>query len=192
MTVCCVNKTTLLPFYDARHALHRQMTENPLEYRQDMLLTTHVMVAATVGVTVAPDRPWLGFILGFLSHLLIDVVPHGDRDLYKDYVKGDRVRQAVAYVGIDAVSAVLLTLVLVNQSLDDGVRGAVSWAIVGGVLPDLLVALHEHLKVQALKGFHRFHFFFHNLLSDRYGDVPFWAGMGMQALLVVGVFHWFI
>lgn len=156
-----------------------------------MLLTTHVMVGASLGLLVAPDRPWLAFGVGFLSHLLIDVIPHGDADLYQNYLSGKQVRRAMAYVGTDAVCAILLTIILLNSPLHEDIRGIVSWGIAGGVMPDLLVGAREKLKIQVLDGFHRFHFFFHNSLSKRYGDVPMWLGIGGQAAAIAGMMQWF-
>jgi hypothetical protein len=156
-----------------------------------MLLTTHVMVGASLGLLVAPDRPLLAFGVGFLSHILIDIIPHGDADLYENYLNGKQVRRAMAYVGTDAACAVILTLILLNSPLHEAVRGAVSWGIAGGVVPDVLVGAREKLKIQALDGFHRFHFFFHNMVSKRYGDVPMWLGIGGQAAVIAGMVQWF-
>mgnify|MGYP006054830527 FL=1 len=152
-----------------------------------MLVTTHVMVAASLGVILAPSHPWLAFVLGLASHLMIDIIPHGDSALYKAYKQGERVNQAHAYTGIDAACAVIETAWSLNQPLVDGARTVVFWAMVGGVLPDILVGIREYLNVLALERFRKIHFFFHDLLIKRYGDVPFLMGLGIEATVIVAL-----
>jgi hypothetical protein len=44
-----------------------------------MTLTTHATLGAVIGR--ATGNPVLAFIFGFISHFLIDMVPHGDTGL---------------------------------------------------------------------------------------------------------------
>ncbi len=41
-----------------------------------MTLTTHVAIGAGIGVLVG--NPELGFVLGLVSHFMVDMIPHGD------------------------------------------------------------------------------------------------------------------
>ncbi len=156
-----------------------------------MMLTTHVMVGATLALTLAPDRPWLAFVLGFVSHLLIDVIPHGDAEMYTKYQKGQQIRLALAYNAIDAVVAIVLIGILLNLPLGEMSRGIATLGIFGGVLPDLLAGLREVAKSRWLEAFHRIHFFFHDGVTKRWGDVPLWLGIGAQVIVIGALFPLF-
>ncbi len=153
-----------------------------------MMLTTHVMVGATLALTIAPDRPWLAFLLGFVSHLLIDVIPHGDADMRVRYQNGQQVKLALAYNAIDAVVAIVVIGILLNLPLGEMSRGIATLGIFGGVLPDLLAGLREILKSRWLEAFHRVHFFFHDGVTKRWGDIPLWVGIGVQVIVIAALF----
>ncbi len=147
-----------------------------------MFLVTHAAIGALVG-ELFPNHPYLAFVLGFCSHLLTDIIPHGDTKIYKGYIAGSKVKRAIAYVMLDGVITVFFILTLFNTHVYDH-RFAVSMGVAGGVLPDLLVAMYEIFHVKALKWFHKFHFFFHNMISGKH-DLPFPVGFAMQLLLLV-------
>ncbi|MBM3205073.1 hypothetical protein FJZ48_03805 [Candidatus Uhrbacteria bacterium] len=147
-----------------------------------MFITTHAALGALVAEAI-PTHPILTFALGMASHFLADIIPHGDGGLYKGYITGSKVKRAVAYVVIDGVVAILFVLFLFNTQLYEN-RLAVSMGIVGGVLPDLLVGVYELFRARGLRWFHRVHFFFHNLISGRTGDLSFPAGFSMQLLFL--------
>lgn len=154
-----------------------------------MLLVTHAAVGAIVGQ--ATGSPLLAAIGGFISHFLIDVIPHGDSNLYKSYKRGERIRLARAYITIDAIATLLFVLALFN--FRDFIHPVnVSLGVAFGVLPDLLIGLYETGKASWLRGFHGVHFFFHNLITDRKRDLSFRYGLLMQlvvlALLQIKVF----
>lgn len=151
-----------------------------------MFITTHAALGA-LAAEMIPTHPILAFFIGMATHFISDIIPHGDSGLYKGYVSGSKVKRAVAYVVIDGVVAILFVLFLFNTQVFDH-RLAISMGIAGGVLPDLLVAVYELFRVKGLRWFHRVHFFFHNMISGRYGDLAFPAGFGMQLLFLAALF----
>ena len=44
-----------------------------------MFLTAHTSVALLISTKII--NPFLGFILGFISHFLVDIIPHGDESI---------------------------------------------------------------------------------------------------------------
>ena len=50
-----------------------------------MTLTTHATVGAVIGYAIG--EPLAGFVLGFLSHVQLDMRPHGDYRLGRDIRK---------------------------------------------------------------------------------------------------------
>ena len=150
-----------------------------------MFITTHAALGALVG-ELFPNHPILAFGFGMISHFLSDIIPHGDTHLYKGYVTGSKVKRAIAYVAIDGIVAIFFVLFLFNTRLFDN-RLAISMGIVGGVLPDLIVGIYEVTRYKGLRWFHRVHFYFHNLISSRRGDLTFASGFAMQMVFLAAL-----
>lgn len=150
-----------------------------------MFVITHAAIGALIGEYSA-GHPAVAFSLGMVSHFLTDIIPHGDTHLYKNYVAGTKVKRAIAYAMIDAILTIFFVLFVFNSGLVTD-KLTVSLGIVGGVLPDFLVALFEIFKFRWLLWFHRLHFFFHNLVCSRKGDMPFTSGFAMQIVFLVAL-----
>lgn len=151
-----------------------------------MTLTTHAAIGAAIGSAVG--NPVLGFALGAASHFLVDMIPHGDNqlaDLFRIHKKKRKL--AVAYVMVDGVIAMYMVMAIFLVRTD-GTNIAFAAAVAGSVLPDLLVGLSDIFRTRALKQFYRFHFYFHDFFSRKYGDVPLrWALIG-QAVFIAVIF----
>ena len=155
-----------------------------------MFITTHALIGALIAEQV-PNTPIWAFVLGLISHFITDIIPHGDSSLYKGYVSGSKVKRAIAYVTFDGLIALLGVLALFNTKFVDH-RAAISLGILGGVLPDFLVALCELFRIKQLRWFYKLHFFFHNLIISKKGDIPLGVGMTLQiAVLIVTVLRAF-
>ncbi len=147
-----------------------------------MTLTTHATIGAVIGHAVG--NPLWAFIFGFISHFIVDMIPHGDTGLSDNFRIHKRKRKrAVAYVVIDAIVALFFVLIIANTRDIESVR-TFSWGIVGGVLPDLIVGLFEVTKAPFLRWFIRFHFFFHDFFVQRKGDVPLYYAIMAQIVLI--------
>ncbi|MBI4281055.1 hypothetical protein HY628_02575 [Candidatus Uhrbacteria bacterium] len=154
-----------------------------------MLIITHAAVGAIVGQTTG--SPLWAALGGFISHFLIDMIPHGDSQMYHQYKQGKDTRRAVAYVTVDAIASILFVLFLfVMRDFIHPLN--VSLGIAFGVLPDLLIGLFETGKIRWLAKFHGIHFYFHNFFTSRRRDFSFRNGFILQlvllALLQVRVF----
>jgi hypothetical protein len=114
------------------------------------------------------------------------MIPHGDLKMYKGYLQGTKVKRAIAYATIDAVVCVLFVLFLFNTKIVEN-RLATTMGIAGGVLPDMLVAVYELTKARWLKWFHGVHFFFHNLVVNKRGDMAFASGFAMQLVFLAAL-----
>jgi hypothetical protein len=147
-----------------------------------MTVTTHTVIGAGIGMTMG--NPILGFFLGFVSHLLVDMIPHGDHNLaeqYKVYKKKKKI--ALAYVGLDASIALFALLILFNV-IDYQNKVAFSAAIAGSILPDILIGLYEITKTKYLRWFNSLHFFFHDFFVKKHGDVKLSHAIVGQAGLI--------
>jgi len=147
-----------------------------------MTLTTHAALGAVIGH--AAGDPALGFTLGFASHFLIDMIPHGDSGLADNYkIHKKNQKTALAFVAIDATAALFLVLVLANTRDIESVR-AFSWGVAGSVLPDLIIGLYEVTKTKYLRWFNTLHFAFHDYFIKRKGDVPLYYAILAQIVLI--------
>lgn len=150
-------------------------------FTNHMFLSTHATVGALIS-TITESAP-LAFFLGVVSHFLIDMIPHGDTHLHKNYKNGERVRRAIAYVVIDAIVMVGVVLWL-TMAVRLGTPRAQMAGIIGGLLPDALVGLGEIWHTRWLSSFTRFHFFFHNYFVHRRRDLAFRYGVTMQMIIL--------
>ncbi len=147
-----------------------------------MTLTTHAAIGAAIGSAVGD--PLLGFVLGAASHFLVDMIPHGDNqlsDLFRVHKK--RRKLAIAYVTVDAIVAMYMVMA-VFLVRTDGTNVAFAAAVAGSILPDLLVGMADLVNWKPLKKFCKFHFYFHDFFSRRYGDVKLKYALVGQALAV--------
>jgi len=151
-----------------------------------MTITTHAAIGAVIGFSIG--NPWLGFLLGFISHFLVDMIPHGDSRLSVKYRIQKKKRGPVTFATIDALIALYIILGLVNLPISTS-QTALTAAIAGSVLPDLLVGFFDMTKSRYLKKFVKIHFFFHDFFTTRFGDIKLHQAIFGQAVVVVGLLN---
>lgn len=140
-------------------------------------------MGAVIGEAVG--NPLLGFIIAIAVHFLVDIIPHGDNFISNNFrVLKRRRKLAVAYVSLDAIAAILFVLFIVNVR-DVALIRPISMGIVGSILPDLLVGLYDITKSKYLRWIYKLHFVFHDILINRYGDVPLRYSLAAQMILVL-------
>jgi hypothetical protein len=140
-------------------------------------------MGAVIGEAIG--NPLLGFIVAIIIHFLVDIIPHGDNFLSNNFrVLKRRRKQAVTYVTVDAICAILFVLFIVNVR-DVALIRPISMGIIGSILPDLLVGLFDLTKSKYLRWIFNLHFTFHNLIIKRRGDVPLKYALVVQIILVL-------
>ncbi|PIX62325.1 hypothetical protein CO057_03890 [Candidatus Uhrbacteria bacterium CG_4_9_14_0_2_um_filter_41_50] len=147
-----------------------------------MTITTHAAIGAVIGFSVG--NPVAGFIIGMCSHFLVDMIPHGDSNLAKKFRIQKKKRGAVTFTTIDAVIAIYVILGVSNLPIPTS-DVALSAAIAGSIMPDLVIGLHDLTKSKYLKWFVKLHFFFHDFFSKKYGDIKLGYAIIGQAVIVV-------
>ena len=126
-----------------------------------MFLAVHAAVGAIAGNSV--ESPTAAFALGFISHFFIDMIPHGDADMYEGYKSGEKKKLALIYLWGDVLATIaLIVLFFIRQDFFSPLN--VALGIVGGLLPDIIVGLFEILKprrhrwaYRKLESFHALH-----------------------------------
>jgi hypothetical protein len=126
-----------------------------------MLVSVHATIGAVIGEKI--HYSLFAFALAFLSHFILDIIPHGDKSLIKAY-RNDFKNRAMLYLIIfDIISTVvLLSLMFYLHKLS--YSPSVLWGIIGGILPDVMVAIHEITHKQFQRT-HKAHDWVHEKLN---------------------------
>jgi hypothetical protein len=108
-----------------------------------MLISVHATIGAVIGEKV--HYSLFAFALAFLSHFVLDIIPHGDKTLIRAY-RNDFKNKALLYlIFFDIISTIiLLGLMFCLHKITYST--SVLWAIIGSVLPDFMVGIHEVTK----------------------------------------------
>lgn len=146
-----------------------------------MTVSTHMAVGASIGLII--QNPILGFSLGFISHILLDIIPHGDSKMAERLkVHGQKV-VPYTYGVLDYISSYYILLAFLNIATINNMF-AFTAAIAGSLLPDLLVVVHEASRGRLFKKFNDFHFLFHDMLVKKTGDIKLFYGISYQAIII--------
>ena len=150
-----------------------------------MFLAGHAAAGALIGQQLQ-ENAILIFLLAFISHFLLDLIPHGDHHHVVDYYFGkkEKLKEIYNTIKIDAVATIIIVVVLLVYTHLN--RIAIAWGIIGGVLPDLIVGLNELVKNSKIKWFTKFHFRVHNALVKSF-DVKPWPGAVFQIIVIAAI-----
>ena len=163
-----------------------------------MFLTTHA--AAGILISNYVHDPLAVFGLSFASHFVLDFIPHGDRNIYGQYLQEGphRYRQALMVSGLDVAALMFLAAAVISQpGLPN--HELMIIGILGSILPDLLShffpIIHERMswlwvirqlyrltKPSGLRYFVRAQNWLHRVLhhSIIHYDVSFTTGLSIQ------------
>lgn len=154
-----------------------------LYYNQPMTLLVHAAAGALIGQYA--NNPAIAFFYGILSHIILDAVPHGDSGLYKKYKNKEvSARKAMAGSIIDSICAIIFVLIFFNLDIAPS-RLITSLAIVGSIIPDILIGFYELLEPKApkvLRIIHRWHFKNHDFIAKKY-DLSLKRGRMLQVII---------
>ena len=157
-----------------------------------MYITTH----ATIGLLIARviPNPVLAFILGFISHYILDFIPHDN--LIKDPKLKEKVRKEevdikkipayrhfiiMAIIDHIIIIGLFIFLFIYQEQMVQNPISAIT-AMAGAIIPDYLWAPYTMWKWKIFKPFHKLNLWVHSLRKDM---VPTWLGTTLQIVFVV-------
>lgn len=165
-----------------------------------MTLATHAVVGGTVAAFF-PSHPIIAFFTGFISHFLLDAIPHWDYKILSAYANPDIAMTANAIesglsekiiadkyflldllrTGIDVLLGFVIVLIIWHPLFP------VRWQIlvlgaIGGILPDFLQFIYTRFPHQPMVALQKFHSFMHADLKLK--DRPV-LGVTTQILTIV-------
>jgi len=105
-----------------------------------MFLAVHSSVGLFIGSEVA--NPWLAFLLGFVSHLVLDMIPHGDEGLGESKNPARKIKKLFLISSVDLLLVIALFFYLTNNSFIV-LRPGILTGLAGSLLPDFIWGFHE-------------------------------------------------
>jgi len=158
-----------------------------------MILITHAIVGAAAGRLVS--NPLLSFVLGLVSHFLIDAIPHWSYGLAsvildeKNPLKKDMVidRHSIkdfVFIGIDFCSGIILAVFIFQGKINfTDVPLPLLCGALGGVFPDALQFVYFKIRRQPLIAIQKLHIWFHfNHVKDNV-SLPY--GILSQTIVII-------
>jgi len=132
-----------------------------------MYLTVHAAAGGAIGQWV--NQPWLAFVIGFASHLVLDMIPHGDEGISSwTWFKTERARIVAAGM-IDLVLMVVMLVIWIKYSgygqisqLPGMIAGTA-----GAVAPDALWGFQELTGAPLLRQYRAWHQKTHNIIKTK-------------------------
>lgn len=160
-----------------------------------MTLTTH----ALIGVSTAsffPKYPLLAFGAAFLSHFIIDAIPHWDypikslqqnmdNPLESKIISNSAFVTDLIRIGFDFLLGITLSF-LIFRPENPLLGQTVFMGAIGGILPDPLQFLYWKIKKEPLISLQRFHIWIHAKTDLK--DKPI-KGIIFQIVLVAVVIY---
>lgn len=159
-----------------------------------MILTPHAIVGASLA-NMFPNDPVLGFSLAFISHYVLDLVPHIDYDAdnflnkldkntgtLKTIVKSTGSALHFLFIFSDFIFGLFLCILFFARDEKSAMITLIG--IAGGVLPDFFQFLYFKYKKQPWIFFKKIHDKLHNIIEVK--NEKFW-GISFQFVLPVFV-----
>lgn len=146
-----------------------------------MFLTAHTSIGLLISTKVV--NPFIGFILGFISHFIADMIPHGDEAIGIRGRNLTKKQQKIFFMFIgffDGLGTVTLTYFFINHSDINNI--IILSTLLGAWMPDFLWISIEFFDIKFLKWFHKLHQYLHDYIGYRYSVV---YGLLFQISLVV-------
>jgi hypothetical protein len=156
-------------------------------------MTVHAAAATIIGKQA--NNAILAFILGLLSHFVLDMLPHGDERLGKQFfghklkILQDRgeLKFLALYGSADSIFLSFFILWLF-RSFEFVNSNVVVWAIVGGIIPDLISVTYKLTNSRLLKWFNNIHIINHKYLVEKLDwDWPLKYAIVMQLVVMTGL-----
>ena len=129
-----------------------------------MFITVHAAAGGAIGQFI--HEPWLAFGIGFASHFVLDMIPHGDEGIIKwKWFKTVRNRiiaaSALDFLALLCISSIWLYTVPAAQF-----PGMV-YGMAGAILPDALWGFHELTGAPFLNWYRRLHSNMHDIFKSK-------------------------
>ena len=146
-----------------------------------MFLTVHTAFA--ILIAKYSSSIILAFIFGWVSHYLLDAIPHGDKEL-GEWLEKKQLNKIFIVTITDAIIAINFIGLIIFWGKFNIPLHFIWAATAGAVLPDLINAFDLLAKPRFLEIPNRVHYFFHNLIENKITK-PFSLKYGLVLQIIV-------
>ncbi len=150
-----------------------------------MYITVHAAAGAAIGTFTA--NPLLAFAGGFISHLILDMIPHGDERIKKWKLFRTVTMRITAAAALDFAGVIAVLLFLVNNA-DVALMPGILAGMAGGVAPDALWGFHELTGTPLLNWYRAWHSKGHDVITKK--KITMMQGFMVQIPLLI-LLLWF-
>ena len=98
-------------------------------------MTLAVHTAAALVIAQHSHSHLQAFLLGFLSHIILDMIPHGDYHLSRWFNKGQKMRKIIFLAEADILISTIIAAAFFYSYVAN--PSIFVWALVGSWLPDI-------------------------------------------------------
>ncbi len=125
-------------------------------------------------------NPWLAFILGFISHFILDAIPHDALEIKRWQDKGQYMKKVALETILDLLLLLLLILFLQQNNLLN-LNYSIMAGVAGAILPDYIWGFGELFKIKSkwLERYKKMHNGNHALLRKN-TYIPIKYGLPIQ------------
>jgi len=149
-----------------------------------MFLTVHASAGVLIGHYA--KNIWLAFILGFISHFILDAIPHGDENLIIDKadITKKEIMKVLALASSDGL-VMLSVLGLLYMSGQFELTPSIIAAVIGTILPDVFNGIYMVTKFSWFEKFSHWHFQAHYIFKKYLVSLS--TGLVIQFLTVTSL-----
>ena len=135
-----------------------------------MILTNHAVAGAALA-SLVPNEPLVGFIMVFLSHFVLDAIPHWDyslqslkedkdNSLNNDMILNGKFVNDIFKISLDIIIGISLSFLVFSFYLKYSVWAVLCGAI-GAMTPDALQFIYMKWRHEPLVSLKKFHVWIH-------------------------------
>jgi glucan phosphoethanolaminetransferase (alkaline phosphatase superfamily) len=143
-----------------------------------MFLTVHAASGIVIGQYMT--NPILAFIIGFILHYIIDMIPHGDTKVNSKYKNPIHIGTAALFDFI-ILFFILISLLFAKVNL---FKPSIITGMLGAMLPDILQGFYYIYRGKFFKKMQNIHNFFHDAISQKY-EMSFILGIIFQLIILI-------
>lgn len=160
-----------------------------------MILTPHIIVGATIGAKT--QNLGLIVILGLITHLIMDKIPHYDYDLpavFREFRKNKKIKPLLSdfvKMAIDITIGVSIVFIIIwyKNLIDFNYLPFILFGIFISLLPDIILGLAFLIPGKTARKINRVGYFFHFEHKQKEGKITF---LGLTTTILITIVSAFL
>jgi len=153
-----------------------------------MYLTVHAAAGAAVGQFI--PNVWIAFLAGFISHFILDMIPHGDENIQHWKFFNTKLRRTIAAALIDFGVLIAFSVYWLSTNQIAQIPG-IMYGAAGAVLPDALWGFHELTGSKLLDWYRKLHNAAHHIIPKKLTIIQgFLVQVPLLAFCTWILLHW--